>query len=85
YDCFTRYLDSIEEDCYVVMSDRMNDISRAKVMGCECLELFDVACDFYETNVLYSINRFVETRSGKLQFINCLDGKYCVTVINTEI
>ncbi|WP_156102006.1 hypothetical protein [Vibrio diazotrophicus] len=85
YDGFTRYLDSIVEPSYVAMSDRMDEVSRAKVMACEYLELFDVACDFYETNMLYTINQFVETRVGILQLINFLDGKYCVTKIKTEV
>ncbi|MGY2573614.1 hypothetical protein [Vibrio sp. C8] len=84
YKGFTRYLESIVEHSYVAMSDRMDELSRAKIMACDYLELFDVASDFYETNMLYTINRFVEVRLSKLHFINHLDGKYCVTVISTE-
>ncbi|WP_165311793.1 hypothetical protein [Vibrio ziniensis] len=79
-----RYLNAVTDPCYVAISQRMDDISRSKIMEYEHLDLFEVACDFYETNMLHNIIQFVETRSGLLQLINCIDGKYCITVVKTH-
>lgn len=77
----TRYLDSITEPCYVAMSDRIDEMSRAEVKKYGLVELFDIGCDFYETNLLYVINQFITSKLGTLRFINFFDGKYCITTI----
>ncbi|KLN66127.1 hypothetical protein [Vibrio sp. VPAP30] len=80
----TQYLDAIVEPCYVALSERVDDALRTLVKDSEWLNLFEVTCDFYETNSLYAINQFIDSSLGKLQLINCLDGKYRVTVIKTQ-
>jgi len=80
----TQYLNAIVEPCYIALSERVDDALRTLVKGRERLNLFEVTCDFYETNSLYAINQFIESNLGKLQLINCLDGKYRITEIKTH-
>ncbi len=77
-DGLQHYLDSVDEPCYVAVSDRVDDSLRAAISRHPQLELFEIECDFYETKSLYVINQFIASKRGTLLHINYLDGKYCV-------
>ncbi|KJY81665.1 hypothetical protein TW81_17295 [Vibrio galatheae] len=82
-DGLKHYLDSVDEPCYVAISDRIDDSLHSDIHKHTQLELLDIECDFYETKSLYVINQFIASKRGTLRHINYIDGKYCVMVIKT--
>jgi len=74
------YLASVERDTQVAFGGRCEDVLIDEILKLYDLDLFAYAseCDFYETNPLFALHRFVQEGKGELLFINTFNAQYRV-------
>lgn len=63
------------------MSNEMID-SIQLLLPCLLFEYRD-ECDFYETNILYVLNKFIKQQQGNLLFIDGFEGQYKIIIVRT--
>lgn len=78
------YLHCQTEVTHVAFGPRMSErcskslLSRVNISQFECSE----ALDFYETNALYVLNSYIDTKQGCLVYIDCFNDLYRVITLN---
>ena len=74
------YLSSLQQKPQVAFGGRCESVWVEEILKLYDFELFEYAseCDFYETNPLFALHRFVEEGRGELLFINTFNAQYRV-------
>ena len=74
------YLASLESKPQVAFGGRCESALVEEIIKLYDFEMFEYAseCDFYETNPLFAVHRFLQEGSGELLFINTFNEQYRV-------